>query len=95
MRATGIVRRIDDLGRILIPKEVREMLHLKEGTAMEIYTNEKKNSIILEKYSENPVQEQLKILDEILKDLETSEEKDEMREHVQAIQELLNKYEQS
>lgn len=37
MRATGIVRRVDDLGRIVIPKEVRKKLRIKEGTPMELF----------------------------------------------------------
>ena len=40
MKATGIVRRIDDLGRIVIPKEIRRIAHLREGDAMEIYVED-------------------------------------------------------
>ncbi len=50
MRATGIVRRIDELGRIVIPKEIRRTLHISEGEPMEIFT-EADGSIILRKYS--------------------------------------------
>lgn len=50
MKATGIVRRIDDLGRIVIPKEIRRTLKIKEGTPMEIFTD-KQGEIILKKYS--------------------------------------------
>jgi AbrB family transcriptional regulator (stage V sporulation protein T) len=39
MKATGIVRRIDDLGRVVIPKEIRRTLHIKEGDPLEIYTD--------------------------------------------------------
>ena len=38
MKATGIVRRIDDLGRVVIPKEIRKTLRIKEGTPLEIFT---------------------------------------------------------
>ena len=38
MKATGIVRRIDDLGRIVIPKEIRRTMHISEGDPLEIYT---------------------------------------------------------
>ncbi len=39
MRATGIVRRIDDLGRVVIPKEIRRSLHIQEGDPLEIFTD--------------------------------------------------------
>lgn len=50
MKATGVVRRIDDLGRIVIPKEIRKTLRIKEGNPLEIFT-EKDGDIILRKYS--------------------------------------------
>lgn len=50
MKATGIVRRIDDLGRIVIPKEIRKTFHIKESDPMEIFIN-KEGEIILKKYS--------------------------------------------
>ena len=49
MKATGIVRRIDDLGRIVIPKEIRKTLKVKEGMPLEIYTDQE-GGIILKKY---------------------------------------------
>ncbi|MDR0889106.1 MAG: AbrB/MazE/SpoVT family DNA-binding domain-containing protein [Oscillospiraceae bacterium] len=50
MKATGIVRRIDDLGRIVIPKEIRRTLHIREGDPLEIYT-ERDGEVIFKKYS--------------------------------------------
>ena len=50
LKATGVVRRIDDLGRIVIPKEIRRTLHIKEGDPLEIFTD-KEGEIILKKYS--------------------------------------------
>ena len=50
MKATGIVRRIDDLGRIVVPKEIRRVMHLREGDPVEIYTG-KEGEIVLKKYS--------------------------------------------
>ena len=50
MKATGIVRRIDDLGRVVIPKEIRKTMRLKEGAPLEIYTD-KDGEIIFKKYS--------------------------------------------
>lgn len=49
MRATGIVRRIDDLGRIVLPKEIRKNLKIKEGDMLEIYVQDN-GIIMLEKY---------------------------------------------
>ena len=50
MRATGVVRRIDDLGRIVIPKEIRRTMRMKEGDPLEIFT-ENSGEIVLKKYS--------------------------------------------
>ena len=50
MKATGIVRRIDDLGRVVIPKEIRRTLRIREGEPLEIFTN-REGGIILKKYS--------------------------------------------
>lgn len=50
MRATGIVRRIDDLGRVVIPKEIRRTLRIREGDPLEIFTD-KEGEVILKKYS--------------------------------------------
>ena len=49
MKATGIVRRIDDLGRIVIPKEIRKTLKVKEGMPLEIFTDQD-GVIVLKKY---------------------------------------------
>ena len=50
LKATGVVRRIDDLGRIVIPKEIRRTLRIKEGDPLEIFTD-KEGEVILKKYS--------------------------------------------
>ena len=50
MKATGIVRRIDDLGRIVVPKEIRKVLRIREGDPLEIFTG-KEGEIVLKKYS--------------------------------------------
>lgn len=50
MKATGIVRRIDDLGRVVIPKEIRRTLRINDGESLEIYTGGE-GEIILKKYS--------------------------------------------
>ena len=48
MKATGIVRRLDDLGRVVIPKELRRIMQIDEGDAIEIYTDADK--LVLKKY---------------------------------------------
>ncbi len=50
MKATGIVRRIDDLGRVVIPKEIRRTMRIREGDPLEIFTN-KDGEVIFKKYS--------------------------------------------
>lgn len=50
MKATGIVRRIDDLGRVVIPKEIRRTMRIKEGAPLEIFTNNE-GEVIFKKYS--------------------------------------------
>lgn len=50
MKATGIVRRIDDLGRVVIPKEIRRTLAIQEGDALEIYTTD--SGVLFRKYKQ-------------------------------------------
>lgn len=50
MKATGIVRRIDDLGRVVIPKEIRRTMRIREGDPLEIFTD-KDGGVIFKKYS--------------------------------------------
>ena len=51
MKATGIVRRIDDLGRVVIPKEIRRTLRLREGDPLEIFTD-RDGGVVFKKYSQ-------------------------------------------
>lgn len=67
MKATGIVRRIDDLGRLVIPKEIRKQYQLKEGDSIEFYTENGK--IVLEKFNTLSTKE-----NDILKICETLQE---------------------
>ena len=55
MRATGIVRRVDDLGRIVIPKEIRRSVGIHEGEPMEIYLEN--DAVIFRRYSYNLIKE--------------------------------------
>ena len=55
MRATGIVRRVDDLGRVVIPKDIRRSMGIKEGEPLEIYLEN--DAVIFRRYSYNLVDE--------------------------------------
>ncbi|MBQ4343509.1 MAG: AbrB/MazE/SpoVT family DNA-binding domain-containing protein [Erysipelotrichaceae bacterium] len=69
MKATGIVRRLDDLGRLVIPKEIRRIYRLKEGDSIEFYVSEQ-SEIILKKYSYlNDEKETLTRMAETLKEV--------------------------
>ena len=61
MRATGIVRRIDDLGRVVIPKEIRRQMRIEEGDPLEIYTTND-GAVCFKLYQEKPLTEE-EILD--------------------------------
>ena len=50
MKTTGVIRRIDELGRIVIPKEIRKSLRIKNGESLEVYLDG--DSIILKKFSQ-------------------------------------------
>lgn len=61
MKATGIIRRIDDLGRVVIPKEIRRICRIREGDALEIYIQD--GAVVFKKYSP------IGMLDEVTRDL--------------------------
>ena len=63
MKATGIVRRIDDLGRVVVPKEIRRVLRIREGDPLEIYTGNT-GEVILKKYS--PINELSQFAGEVI-----------------------------
>lgn len=50
MKSTGIVRRVDDLGRVVIPKEIRRRYKITEGTPLELFIDDKRNQIMLQRY---------------------------------------------
>ena len=66
MKATGIVRRTDDLGRIVIPREVRETLNIECGEALEFFTDE--NCVILKKYHTTPIKDEIEDLKKHIQD---------------------------
>ncbi|MCH4238780.1 MAG: AbrB/MazE/SpoVT family DNA-binding domain-containing protein [Oscillospiraceae bacterium] len=69
MKATGIVRRIDDLGRVVIPKEIRRTLRIREGDALEIFTDNQ-GGVIFKKYS--PVGEMALFTSQMAESLSTA-----------------------
>lgn len=73
MKATGVVRRIDDLGRIVLPKELRRTMRIKEGESLEIYTDGT-DRIILKKYS--PVQNVNDFVEEFAESIYASNKRD-------------------
>ena len=69
MRATGIVRRVDDLGRVIIPKEIRHTMKIKEGEPLEIYVDKHTSSICFQKYNYAAnIEEAIKNLKEYVRD---------------------------
>jgi AbrB family looped-hinge helix DNA binding protein len=85
MKATGQIRRIDDLGRVVVPKEVRVNLGIRDGDAFEIFTTEDRRGVVFQKYSfDTPVAQALKSLRVAVEDSELSCRK----EFLQSITEL-------
>lgn len=91
MKGTGIIRRVDDLGRIVIPKEIRRQAGIREGTPMEIFISSE--GIMLKKYyPEEDLQDITKNLMEAVEDMCVDlgpEKAGEIRKHVKEIQKLL------
>ena len=88
MKATGIVRRFDELGRIVIPKEIRRNCHLREGDAMEIYLGED-GEIILQKYDLEP---EITAFRDTVKELSEYLNYDERKKFLARAEEAINKY---
>ena len=85
MKATGQIRRIDDLGRVVVPKEVRVNLGIRDGDAFEIFTTEDRRGVVFLKYSfDTPVAQALKSLRVAVEDSELACRK----EFLQSITEL-------
>lgn len=85
MKATGQIRRIDDLCRVVVPKEVRVNLGIRDGDAFEIFTTEDRRGVVFQKYSfDTPVAQALKSLRVAVEDSELSCRK----EFLQSITEL-------
>lgn len=83
MKATGIVRRIDDLGRVVIPKEVRRTMNIREGDPLEIFLDED-GAVVFKKY--NPTYR-----DDLITTLQNAADYYDAYEDNQAIAERLKK----
>ena len=102
MKATGIVRRIDDLGRVVIPKEIRRTMRIREGDPLEIYTD-REGEVIFKKYSpigelNSFVLDSLRGLDETIQYGQGEKRKEQMSErskNLAGMQESLSKMEGS
>ena len=66
MKATGIIRRIDDLGRVVIPKEIRRTMHINVGDPLEIYTD-RDGCVIFKKYLPDNLHEQARAIENALR----------------------------
>lgn len=89
MKATGIVRRVDDWGRIVIPKEIRRQLGISDGTPMELFTD--KESIVFKKYTFECTKERIKELENALYEDEAMFGNEKVRkaeEHIKALKEI-------
>ena len=96
MKATGIVRRVDDLGRIVIPKEVRRQLRITEGTTTELLVED--NKVIFQKYIPvKNVKESVYDLRKVFYEMEeffNAETANKIEEHIKALTEILKESEE-
>lgn len=90
MRATGIVRRIDDLGRIVIPREIRKALGIQEGEPFEIFTDPKERGVYFKPYL--PYSEPWRLLEDAA---ETMSDSEDFREFVDEVYALARKIKKS
>lgn len=95
MKATGLVRRIDDLGRIVIPKEIRRQLGIKESEPMELYIDTDDRDIILRK-CEVSLEEHLDSFNDLVQEYgdRNHEQLSEIRKHIREIKQLLKEEKQ-
>ena len=59
MRETGIIRRVDEFGRVVIPKEIRRALGIKEGEPLEIFVDSEKKSVTFQRYDFTDIRKEL------------------------------------
>lgn len=99
MKATGIVRRIDDLGRVVIPKEIRKNCGIREGDPLEIYTEtiEGMPAVCFCKYETGFVASLARMADRIddeMMDSATNKQRGEVRDHFNEIAKILKEWEE-
>lgn len=90
MRATGIVRRVDDLGRIVIPKEIRKQMGIKELDPVEFFVDSNTNGIIIQKCVVS-LEEHLEHIDELILEYgdRNPKQQSKIHEHIEEIKQLL------
>lgn len=88
MKATGIIRRVDDLGRVVIPREIRRTMGIREGEPLEIYTDN--GMVIFRKYETNLVGDACN-LSESVDNYYEGENKEEVMRALDAVVKLLRK----
>lgn len=90
MKATGIIRRVDDLGRVVIPKEIRRTMGIKEGDPLEIYTE--RDAVVFKKYGHDLVNEADNLLENVVCYLDADAPcRDEVRMALERVVLLLKK----
>ena len=100
MRATGIIRRVDDLGRVVIPKEVRKFCRIREGDPLEIYTETSDGmpTVCFRKYETSYLRDIASMADRIDEEMKESgawESCDAIRKHFAEIAKLVKEWEES
>lgn len=89
MKATGIIRRFDDLGRIVVPKEIRRRLGISEGTPMELFLTEDGDGVVFKKYdSYSELNNYLDTIRDIVAENEV-DKSEEILEHLRAIRKII------
>ena len=94
MKATGIVRRIDDLGRVVIPKEIRRSMGIREGDPLELYVDTECNGIVFVPYH-SEVSSKLKGIAENLSTMGQTPEHWEIADEIKKIVKKLEKIEKN
>ena len=98
MKATGIVRRVDDLGRVVIPKEIRRNCRIREGDPLEIYTDQMDGQpvVCFRKYETgflNSLTALADTIDDEMMDSATNGQRSEVRKHFNEIAKILKEWE--